>query len=93
MCAASFESRMTVCAIAFGSLLGCQGRPRKTVPAGAVAVNLQPVNRKPYGLEMLVLAAVMYPLFVVEPRSSEWIVHRSRTAVARPKMKSTSPST
>src|ERR1043165_5589205 len=58
MWAPMVESRITVCAMAFGSLLGCQGRPRKTVPAGASLVSLLLTIRKPYGLVMAVLAAV-----------------------------------
>jgi len=38
MCDPIQESRMIAWPIAFGSLLGCHGRPRKTVPAGASEV-------------------------------------------------------
>jgi hypothetical protein len=43
---------------AFGSALGCHGRPRLTVPSAASLTILLPVMRKPYLLPSSVLAAV-----------------------------------
>nr|WP_264466168.1 hypothetical protein [Pengzhenrongella sicca] len=70
---------------------GCQGRPRFCEPSGADPTTRLFVIRKPYAWVFWVLAAVSAPLGVV-PWSSALSVQRSKTAVARPNRKSTSPS-
>src|SRR5690606_29071816 len=47
MCAPRCESRTTQDGSTYGSLEGCQGRPRNTVASAAEEVKVQPVNRIP----------------------------------------------
>src|SRR5690606_4268423 len=86
-------SRTTRDGTAVGSLLGRQGRARPKDASAAGPLITQCTARKPCGLAAAVLGANTKP-YGRNVTSLAKVVssHRSKTAVARPKTKSTSPS-